>query len=475
MIKFFSKQEGGLLIQVIVFGAIAIVFLGGFSSWAISNIKSSRMALDRERAIQIAEAGVDYYRWHLAHAPTDFQDGTGAQGPYIHSFQDKDGNAIGEFSLEITPPPIGSTIVKVESTSRLLSNPNISRTILATFAKPSFAKYAWVLDSSVNFGSAAEVYGPVHSNKGLRFDGLAHNIVSSAVVSYDDPSHSGPVEYGVHTHDSPIDPLPPAALPSRADIFEAGRQVGVPPVDFPGLTTDLLDLQATAIADNSNYAPSGAQGYHIILQTDDRYDIYRVNSVVTIGSCTDQSNPLQSGWGIWSINTVGGSETLVAADVSFPPNGVIFVEDNLWVNGQINTARLTIAAGITSGSKNIIVNNDLLYTNYDGQDVLGLIAQNNFIVGLRSDNDLRIDAAMIAQNGRVGRFNYNDSDCGSYRNRSLLTTYGMLGSFLQSAFWYGSSGYSSRVYIYDANLLYAPPPSFPLTSDQYVTISWEEI
>ncbi|MDQ5893346.1 MAG: hypothetical protein QG640_358, partial [Patescibacteria group bacterium] len=32
-----------------------------------------------------------------------------------------------------------------------------------------------------------------------------------------------------------------------------------------------------------------------------------------------------------------------------------------------------------------------------------------------------------------------------------------------------------RNIIYDGNLLYAPPPSFPLTSDQYTTLSWEEI
>ena len=37
------------------------------------------------------------------------------------------------------------------------------------------------------------------------------------------------------------------------------------------------------------------------------------------------------------------------------------------------------------------------------------------------------------------------------------------------------TGYQTRNIIYDANLLYSPPPSFPLTSDQYQTISWEEV
>jgi hypothetical protein len=38
-----------------------------------------------------------------------------------------------------------------------------------------------------------------------------------------------------------------------------------------------------------------------------------------------------------------------------------------------------------------------------------------------------------------------------------------------------NTGYTTRNINYDGNLLYAPPPSFPLTSNQYSTISWEEV
>jgi hypothetical protein len=38
-----------------------------------------------------------------------------------------------------------------------------------------------------------------------------------------------------------------------------------------------------------------------------------------------------------------------------------------------------------------------------------------------------------------------------------------------------NTGYATRIINYDANLLYGPPPSFPLTSDQYQTISWREV
>lgn len=464
----FHLNKGQILIQVIVFGAVAGYLIGAFANWAALNIKTARQTFERERALQIAEAGIDYYRWHLAHAPTDFQDGTGGPGPYAHIFRDKDGNSIGQFSLNITPPPVGSTLVTIQSTGSIDAAPGISRTITSRLAKPSFAKYAWVMNSEfVRFGTTAEVFGPIHSNTGIRFDGLAHNLITSAVAEFDDPDHTGANEFGVHTHgngtDPGSDPLPPAAVPNRPLIFESGRQLPVPAVDFNGITVDLAAMKADAQASGVYLAASGALGYRVNLRIDDTVDVYRVNSVVA--SC--------GGVQTWSIS----GETFLQ-NYPNPANGVIFVEDHAWVSGQIASARITIASGKFPDNPatrtNIIANNDIRYTNYDGQDVLGLIAQGNFHVGLVSEDDLRVDAAIMAQNGYVRRLNYSSSSCGATRWRTLFTSYGMLGSNLRPAFLYSGSGYNNRVYNYDANLLYGPPPSFPLTSDQYVVLSWEE-
>jgi len=78
------------------------VILGALIGWATIDIRASRQTNNRELAIQIAEAGIDYYRWHLAHAPTDYQDGTGEIGPYIHDFLDNARNK-GMSLIEITP------------------------------------------------------------------------------------------------------------------------------------------------------------------------------------------------------------------------------------------------------------------------------------------------------------------------------------------------------------------------------------
>lgn len=490
MIAFRNKKSGFLIIQALVFSSIAVVVMGGLIMWGASNIKLSKRSVYREQAIQIAEAGIDYYRWHLAHAPQDYQDGTGQPGPYTHSFYDKDGVEVGNFVLTITPPPTGTTIVKIRSTGNVLADPSASRTIESQLAIASFAKFAFVSNGDMRFGEGTEVFGPIHSNGGIRFDGLAHNTISSALSEYDDPDHSGNNEFAVHTHVNappssgindafrPNEAPPTSPVPTRADVFEAGRQFPVPAVDFTGLTSDLAQMKSSAQSSGRYFAGSGALGYKLVLKNNDKFDLYKVNTLVSPpGSCSNSQN--QTGWGTWSVN----GTTLLQSNQNFPTNGIIFVEDNLWVEGTINTARLTIASGKfpdnSSTRTSITVNNDLKYTNYDGQDVLSLIAQKDINVGMVSENDLRIDAALVAQNGRVGRYYYSTS-CKSGGNnwytRSIITLYGMLATYNRYGFAYtDGTGYDTRQIIYDANLLYGPPPSFPLTSDQYTILSWEEI
>lgn len=440
--------------------------------WAGSFLNLSVRDFNKTLAFSIAESGVEYYRWHLAHASTDYTDGTGQAGPYIHNYYSKDGDLLGTFTLDITPPPSGSTIVKIKSTGKVAADPSIEKIIEVRLGVPSFAKYAWALGSDVNFGTTAEVHGAIHSNAGIRFDGLAHNIITSALTSYNDPDHTGANEWPVHTHRSSTDPLPPTAMPSRPDVFMAGREVGVPALDFAYITQDLATIKEDASSTGYYFPSSTARGYDILLATSGIMSIYRVTATTTAPSgCSNTT----SSWGTWSIQ----SETLVATR-TIPLNGSIFFEDNIWVRGQINGRRITIGAGRfpdnASTRANITINNDIRYTNYDSSDALALIAQNDINIGLTSEDDLRIDGALIAQNGRFGRYSYSSSNCGSARTRQQLTTYGMIASALRSGVYYSTTnGYQNREYIYDANLLYAPPPNFPLTTDQYSILSWDEV
>jgi hypothetical protein len=474
--NFIEDKKGMTLPLVLVLGTVAIVFLVGLVGWGIMNLRAARQTIARERALQIAESGSEYYRWHLAHAPTDYQDGGTLPGPYVHDFLDKNGDRIGQFSLTITPPPVGSSVVTVESTGKVDSGFLGSRTVKTIMAKPSLAKFAVMANQNMRFGAGTEVFGPIHSNAGIRFDGLAHNIITSSLAEYDDPDHTGGLEYAVHTHVAPTDPLPPAALPTRPDVFMAGRQISVPVVDFSGFTADISDMKNDAQADGFYRSSSGALGYRVVLRTDDSFDLYSVSSLRNPpNSCSNVSG--QSGWGTWSIN----NQSFIG-NYPNPDNGLIFLEDDTFVDGQINTARVTIVAAVFPDNvtlrKNITVNNNLLYTNYDGTDVISLIAQNNINVGLYSSDTLRIDAALMAQNGRVGRYYYRPgaSYCSPNDTRTTITLYGMIASNQRYGFAYtDGTGYQNRNLVYDANLLYSPPPSFPQTSEQYSILSWEEV
>jgi hypothetical protein len=327
----------------------------------------------------------------------------------------------------------------------------------------------------------------VHSNGGIRMDGTAYNLVTSSLQCYDDPDHTVPsyTEYGVHTHLAPADPAaacastPPPPPPARPDVFVAGRETGVPPANFLGITETLRDMKDLAIEGGFYRASTSYPGYEVVFNTNDTFTLNRVDSTVPAPSgCTNSQG--QSKWGTWSVASRTDLGTF-----PLPANGLIFLEDDVWARGQIDSARVTVVAGEfpenPSTWRSISITGDLRYTNYDGRDVIALIAQENINIGMVSEDDLRIDAALMAQNGRVGRYyyrppSYSSDRCKPYHQRDAITSFGMIGSFLRYGFAYtDGTGYQDRIITYDANLLYGPPPSFPLTADYYTPILWDEV
>lgn len=486
-------NKGDIIISVLVFAAVAITIIIGLVNWGAVMLKGIKTVASREQVFQIAEAGADYYQWHLAQAPSDYKDGTNSSGPYVHNFYDKDGNLLGKYSLTITPPMAGSTIVKIVSVGTLATSTTasttISRTVQKTLAIPSLAKYAVVSNDNLRFGEGTEVFGPIQSNGGIRFDGVAHNLISSAKATYfDNDSDVNSTQFGVYTQSGQNDPQPPGAVPSRPDVFMAGRQFPVPASDFAGLVIGLTQLHnlAQPAAGGKTWSDSNAQGYHMVFKVTNgvtSYDMYKVNAQITNpNNCTNSSSQTQ--WGTWSIKTPISSNQTLVGNYSIPSNGIIFVEDDVWVDGIVNNTRVTIVAGIIGNTdpaknSNITVNSNLLYSNYDGRDSIGLIAQGNVNAGMMSADDLRIDGALVAENGRVGRFYYNDHCTVSgtdYSHRNSITLYGMIATYIRYGFAYtDNTGYDIRDIYYDANLLYGPPPSFPQATNQYQVISWQEL
>ena len=312
MINKSSYNDGYLLIQVLVFGAVAVIIISGLVAFAAANIKLGRRIVLSEQAFQMAEAGLEYYRWHLAHDPSDYTDGTGQPGPYVKNFYDKDGILLGTFSLDIIPPPLGSTLVTLQSTGISAQDTSVQRTIISKLAIPSFANFAAVANAVMRFGSGTEVFGPIHSNNGIRFDGIAHNLVTSLLSNYNDPIHSGANEFAVHTHVNPppgtglnnsfrpLEAPPTSPVMSRTDVFIAGRSFPAPEVEFDTIMNDLIQMKADAESGGLYFASSTVSGYQIALKTDDTFDLFRVNNLRAVPSgCTSGT----SGWGSWTASS----------------------------------------------------------------------------------------------------------------------------------------------------------------------------
>ena len=141
---------------------------------------------------------------------------------------------------------------------------------------------------------------------------------------------------------------------------------------------------------------------------------------------------------------------------------------------------------IGGGSPNIFIERDIEYTNYDGSDIIGIIAESDIEIIRNSENDLKIDGALIAQSGRVGRLHYQGycqarwwiwciNWCSRNDHKNTITTFGSMATNQRYGFAYtDGTGYTDRNLIYDNNLLYYPPPYFP-TGTEYSLDLWDEM
>jgi len=469
--KFFlRRQKGGGLVYALVIMAVVQVILVSIVQYVASNVQYSLTIRSREQAIQIAEAGIDFYRWYLAHNVEGktasqiqaFWDGGTAYGvgtAYEADYTDPSGATTGRYRIEVTSPENGSTVAIVKSTGWTYKHPAVQRVVQVRLRRPSWSESAVLANDFMRFGAGTEVYGKIHSNAGIRFDGIAHNLITSSVATYNDPDHTGGNEFGVHTHDTPVDPLPPAAVPARTDVFEAGREFPATTLDFNGVLGDLSYMKSEAQSGQGVYfTGSGAnnRGTQIELRTD---GTFRARQVRTFNNA-------------YSVTAYNGAW----ANYTIPDDGVIFVEDNVWVSGTINDRRVTIVAADLLGgpAPSVYILNDIRYTNNDGRDIIGIIAQNNIEIAWASENDLRIDAALLAQQGRVGREHYTSKGY-SPDSKTVITIYGAIATNLRYGFaWTDGTGYTTRNLYYDNNLLYYPPPYFP-TGTQYELDLWEEL
>lgn len=538
-----NKKRGSAIAYALVIISMISIILASVVQFVASQAKGAYQVQSKEQAFQIAEAGVNFYRWYLAHQTDgrtalqvrDFwqstspypyglePNGDGGFNDYDREYVDGQGGVIGKYSISVEPPDVGSTIVNVTVTGWTYKHEYTKRSIKVRFRRPSWSENSVLANDFMRFGEGTMVNGKIHSNLGIRFDGVATNVVSSSLNAAVDPDHGGNAEFGVHTHrniapitgfDDSQRPLeaPPNAVTQRADIFNAGRKFPAPQIDFSSVVSDIsyMRTQAAKKFDNSG------QGRRIILKTDGTFDVCKVEAFDSgTNGITKYAGVIAGATGVYAVTngsvcsgaTVCCNNGTVAcnwisdskhakgkcvsmANYPIPDKGIIFVANNLWLEGIINNKNVTLVAaelsdepGYTSGNKNVFLGMDnLLYTILSGDtpDIIGVIAQKNVEIIKDSLNVLTIDAALLAKEGRVGRVNYGSS------NKSTITVNGSIATNIRYGFAYtgtaydcGSGvkvgdGYCFRKLNFDNNLLYHPPPYFP-TGTQYAIDLWEEV
>jgi hypothetical protein len=487
---FVKNQSGSMLVFIIVLsGFFALALMGALSLTILQN-KLNLRKVSKAQALHIAEAGVNYYRWLLYHDNDEFCNyetcknapDYGPYGPYPYT-DSAGGTITGYYQLYITPPPLnGSTIVNVVSEGWSAKYPNIKRKIEVECGIPSWTTYATLVNTSYsdegtfNYGAGSEVYGPVHANNTCIYNlGTAHNLMTSSL------DHCG-THWGVYTNGDNNYPTP-ISLPEKPN-FLGGRDYGPqnPVISFDvGVGGEYLNsIFAKATSSNGLlFDPRAAadshsvlayrgcissvcdEGFHITFKANNKFDIRTVSS--------------RTGTGLYSI----GAQS-AAVEYTIPNNGVIFVMNNVWVDGQLNNAsgtRVSVFAFKDPINQtlpadcdpfpavnmaDIIIADNLRYQYYDGRDVIGLIAQRHVTFADTCSNDTRVDASLLARWGR----RYSQS----FPNKYRVWIYGQTASNCQPSM---SQGFDNRVYEYDNNQTFAPPPHYP-SSGQYTFISWKE-
>lgn len=509
------------LLSIIIAFSIMATAVGNI---VFSNIFVSSNLVKSEEIFNIAEAGINYYMWHLDYNSTDYQDGqtnatlnpTLGYGPFVHQYINQNNVDEGTFTLWINPPSVnGSTIVTVTSEGQLNGDKQ-TRTIQAQIGSPSFASFGVASDSALWFGNTETADGPIFSNQGVRMDGPNTSTVTSANSTYIPSINLGgdgvTSEPGVWCSTTVTAPVNCSTRSTSNWIYPASN------IDFNQVNNSLCNLKKIALANNSatssiasqsnactqtpstlttSYLPRRSaysdqiRGYLIQLNSNDTYNLYNVNNE------NDTLTPYTS-----ALNTV-----LVGSNIAIPSSGVIFAEDNVWVlSNPTFGGRVTIAAGRMTASSvfteaDISIAGPLLYNAKDGTDAIGLVAQNSvrlepYAPPASGAFNFEVDGALMAINGNVW-YPY------VYRNNSSQCTRGWTASNQQFLF-YGSvatrqlwtwtwldgfspcgdaaydpvngyiSGIENNTTQYDYNLEFNPPPHYPDISGNSI-LNWREI
>ncbi len=468
---------------VLAFMGIFALILGTITSYVFEQGKYGRALYAREQALHVAESGLEYERWFLAHNPSVLTDGTGLVGSDTYTVSDPEGGTVGSASITATANMQCGAVQWIDLTSRGTSNtdPGFPRTLAARYMRASVAEDSYLLNSSVWAGTDRQILGPYRSNGGIRMDGTNNSDVMSAVATWTctssfgcSPSQSAPGVFGSG---------------SGSSLWS----YPVPTVDFAGIATDFPGLKTKAqtygiMLNPTSVSVGGVQqgdafssvggtdqrGFHLVFNSNGTVSVYRVTG--TSGASSIHSDDMRR----WQTDYDTITAEIQIGTYAVPSGcSLIYSEAKTWIEGTVSGKALVVAADAGSFNPDIILNGNIAYAATDGSTGLTAVAEHSVLIPLVVPDAMSIRGVFIAQTGYFGR-NLYDCTYSPYDVRTSLTENGTIVSNLRTGTHWtygwcsGDSGFLSRTDTYDRLLAFSPPPFTPASAVDYKMVLWRE-
>lgn len=399
------------MLLVLVFGSIFFIILTALTELVLTQNRAQDALLAKADAVAIAEAGLAYYAWHLAHFPTDLMNGTGTEGPYVATYTDPTTGTRGTYTLSMSgTSACGSTqSATITSVGQSALASQDRATIMGTYGAPSVSTYTTIVDDN--------------SNPDINFSSI---------------------------------------VPDFALLKTAAQTTGI------------------FIAQHETPPSDPRLGYHLIFNADGTVTINAVTAITTLSTVQQvATNAYKSDYSLIQ------SESLYQTRTIPTECGLIYIEDNVWIEGVIPSKVTLVAANLTGeGSPaDVILRNNIDYGSSSAIAGLTVLAQRNILIAPNSPTNLTIKGTFVAATGAFGRNNFFSSGPGClYELKQNLNIYGtVVSKSAMRTSWPNicpngtHAGYQTKVHAVDKKNGLTPPPFTPSTGGPRTFLLWKEL
>jgi hypothetical protein len=424
-----ARDEGSAMLVVVAAMAILFILSTMLITISVFQVTQAQREESRMKALHIADAGLNAY---LAELRRD--TGYGTTHPTLGPLGSPDGT----WTVSVTTTT-GALVVRSVGTIQNAKGATTQRTLVSRVVFPTYADYAILSNDDITIGAAATFYGKVRSNSWI--DNLGK--------VYADASKFTPGQlWAAGTITDETNSIP--KRPTQASYIHANA----PKVDFGQITGDMTILQTTATGSGTSFTnlASPSLGYKVVL-SGGTYSLYKVTG----------GNKYT---GNLTFSAIVGQQNM-----AIPAAGVLYFNDDVWVEGTYN-AMVTVAV-----TGDIMLTKNIAPTDPNSVFTCGLVAQNNIWIPIayplsQLAGTISIQAALVAVTGQ----------CGAYFQSGgpLRTSAQFIGSrayFVTSGLVLtdNSAGFNQRLYDYDERLDTYAPPKFPVIHDGTLKVStWAE-